>query len=116
MAADGASVATAEKLRDEGNVAFKAGDMAKAMEWYSLGLAAESEDRELKATLHRNRAMVRLRLADAAGSEADCTAGEWTDDCLAHDDGWGWPGGRRPTIVATPGGALISLVARGPRC
>uniref|UniRef100_A0A914VHH0 Protein unc-45 homolog B n=1 Tax=Plectus sambesii TaxID=2011161 RepID=A0A914VHH0_9BILA len=74
MAANGATVHSAEKLRDEGNAAFKSGDMAKAAERYTAGLAAASDDAQLKATLHRNRAMVRLRLSDAVGSEADCTA------------------------------------------
>lgn len=76
MAADGATVVdSGEKLRDEGNQAFKSGDMAKAIELYTMGLAATT-DGQLKATLHRNRAMARLKLADAKGTEADCTAGE----------------------------------------
>jgi hypothetical protein len=69
-------ITTAAELRDLGNAAFKAGDWSTAADRYSAALQLSSDDRALTATIYRNRAIVRLKLGDAAGSEQDCTAGK----------------------------------------
>lgn len=48
------------------------GDYATAAKLFGKALALRP-DAELKATLHRNRALARLKLEDFAGAEADCT-------------------------------------------
>jgi hypothetical protein len=65
-----------DELRDEGNAACKAGDLARASELYTAAIDLHPEDASLKATLYRNRCIVRYRLEDFQGSEEDATQGE----------------------------------------
>ncbi|MFH4983925.1 hypothetical protein AB6A40_010634 [Gnathostoma spinigerum] len=63
----------AESLKDAGNEAFKNGEYQKSIDFYTEALLLNPDSRDLKATLYRNRAMVRLKLEDAEGCEQDCT-------------------------------------------
>ena len=74
-----------QSSRDSGNAAFKSGDLKSALSHYSKGIDLRNGDKtgqdcnelnQLIATLHRNRAIVKLKTNDARGCEQDCTAGK----------------------------------------
>ncbi|CAI4222179.1 unnamed protein product [Auanema sp. JU1783] len=69
-----AEVVSAESLRDEGNHAVQMGDWNLAIDKYTDALTLTTEsDASLKAVLHRNRALARLKIDDFEGVDADCT-------------------------------------------
>uniref|UniRef100_A0A0N5AQ81 Protein unc-45 homolog B n=1 Tax=Syphacia muris TaxID=451379 RepID=A0A0N5AQ81_9BILA len=65
---------TAEQLKDAGNKAYQNGDLQEALDNYTAALQIHPDD-ELKATIYRNRALVRLKLEDYEGCESDATNG-----------------------------------------
>lgn len=71
---DESSIKSAEDFKDAGNKAFQCGDLQAALEYYTTALELEP-DGELKATLYRNRAIVKLKLEDYEGCETDATRG-----------------------------------------
>lgn len=69
------SIQNAEDLKDNGNIAFKNGQLNEAIDYYTEALALNPE-KKLKSTIYRNRAMVRLRMDDFEGCEMDATQGK----------------------------------------
>ncbi|VDN17838.1 unnamed protein product [Gongylonema pulchrum] len=67
-----ANIADAENLKDEGNAAFKRGELKEAIERYTEALELDPQ-KSLKATIYRNRAMVRLKMDDFEGCEYDAS-------------------------------------------
>uniref|UniRef100_A0A158Q8D0 Protein unc-45 homolog B n=1 Tax=Elaeophora elaphi TaxID=1147741 RepID=A0A158Q8D0_9BILA len=66
------SIQSAEDLKGNGNIAFKNDKLNEAIDCYTEALALNPE-KKLKATIYRNRAMVRLRMDDFEGCEMDAT-------------------------------------------
>ena len=48
--------------RNQGNEAFKKGDLINAIHFYTKGIKMNCNDKELKAKLHNNRAITQLKL------------------------------------------------------
>lgn len=67
-------IQSAENLKDNGNTAFKNGQIKEAVDYYTEALALNPE-KKLKATIYRNRAMVRLQMDNFEGCEMDATQG-----------------------------------------
>lgn len=67
-------IQSADDLKDKGNNAFKNGQLNEAVDYYTKALALNPE-KNLKSTIYRNRAMVRLRMDDFEGCEMDATQG-----------------------------------------
>lgn len=72
---ESSGIASAEKLKDDGNEAYSRGELKEAIDCYTQALELEPE-KKLKATLYRNRAMVRLKMDDFEGCETDATRGQ----------------------------------------
>ncbi|VBB27322.1 unnamed protein product [Acanthocheilonema viteae] len=66
------SIQNAEDLKENGNIAFKNGQLNEAIDYYTEALVLNPE-KKLKSTIYRNRAMVRLRMDDFEGCEMDAT-------------------------------------------
>ncbi|VDM43851.1 unnamed protein product [Toxocara canis] len=66
------SICSAEDLKDAGNAAVKEGNWEEALTQYTSALQLDPEP-ELRATIYRNRALVRLKTDDAEGCESDAT-------------------------------------------
>ncbi|RKO84460.1 hypothetical protein BDK51DRAFT_49055 [Blyttiomyces helicus] len=66
----------ATNFKNQGNDCFQTGksQYRNAIEYYSKGLAARSEDRKLNSILHSNRAAVNLELANYGKVLTDCAA------------------------------------------
>ena len=54
--------AMADFHRNQGNEAFKKGDLINAIHFYTKGIKMNCNDKELKAKLHNNRAIAQLKL------------------------------------------------------
>ena len=54
--------ATADVYRNEGNEAFKKGDFINAICFYTEGIKIDSNEKELRAKLHTNRAIAHFKL------------------------------------------------------
>ncbi|GMT34769.1 hypothetical protein PFISCL1PPCAC_26066, partial [Pristionchus fissidentatus] len=69
-----AAVVSAEDLKDAGNEAVKRANWHEALEHYTEALQLVSSDEAaLRLTLYRNRSLVRIKLDEFEGAEADCT-------------------------------------------
>ncbi|KAM3728902.1 Protein unc-45 [Dirofilaria immitis] len=66
------NIRSAEDLKEDGNIAFKNGQLKEAIDCYTEALELNPE-KILKSTIYRNRAMVRLRMDDFEGCEMDAT-------------------------------------------
>ncbi|VDO60849.1 unnamed protein product [Onchocerca flexuosa] len=66
------SIRSAENLKDDGNIAFKNGQLKEAIDCYTEALELNPE-KNLKSAIYRNRAMARLRMDDFEGCEMDAT-------------------------------------------
>ncbi|EJD75017.1 UNC-45 protein [Loa loa] len=66
------NIQSAEELKDNGNNAFKNGQLNEAINCYTEALAL-NPDKKLKSIIYRNRAMIRLRMDDFEGCEMDAT-------------------------------------------
>lgn len=64
-----------QRLKDEGNEKFKAGQYQAALDAYSQALKLEPTDKNLKATLYKNRAAVYLKTKDYGLAEGDASKG-----------------------------------------
>jgi hypothetical protein len=64
----------AERLKEEGNAAFKKGDLTEAHQKYSLGIAMEVVDPELVRALRNNRAQVNVQLRNWVEAADDASA------------------------------------------
>ncbi|VDK33074.1 unnamed protein product [Anisakis simplex] len=71
------SICSAEDLKDAGNAAVKEGNWEEALNQYTSALQLAPEP-ELRATIYRNRALVRLKMDDAEGCESDATNGKYS--------------------------------------
>lgn len=81
------SIQSAEDLKDNGNTAFKNGQLSEAIDYYTEALSL-NPDKKLKSTIYRNRAMVRLRMDDFEGCEMDATQGIEFDNRLILESFW----------------------------
>ena len=54
--------AMADVYRNEGNEAFKKGDFINAIHFYTKGIKANCNEKELKAKLYNNRAIAHFKL------------------------------------------------------
>ena len=52
----------ADVYRNEGNEAFKKGDFINAIHFYTKGIKANCNEKELKAKLYNNRAIAHFKL------------------------------------------------------
>lgn len=68
------TIRSAEDLKDAGNAAVKEGNWEEAISQYTAALQLDPEP-QLRATIYRNRALVRLKMDDAEGCESDATNG-----------------------------------------
>uniref|UniRef100_F1KS65 Protein unc-45 A n=1 Tax=Ascaris suum TaxID=6253 RepID=F1KS65_ASCSU len=66
------AIRSAEDLKDAGNAAVKEGNWEEAISQYTAALQLDPEP-QLRATIYRNRALVRLKMDDAEGCESDAT-------------------------------------------
>ncbi|CEF60967.1 Armadillo-like helical domain and Tetratricopeptide-like helical domain and Tetratricopeptide repeat-containing domain and Tetratricopeptide TPR2 repeat and Armadillo-type fold domain and Tetratricopeptide repeat and UNC-45/Ring assembly protein 3 family-containing protein [Strongyloides ratti] len=64
---------SALEYKDEGNKYFSSYEYKNAIDSYTSGLQIIGDDKKLKCTLYRNRAMVRFKIDDFEGAEDDCT-------------------------------------------
>uniref|UniRef100_A0A0N5BDT4 TPR_REGION domain-containing protein n=1 Tax=Strongyloides papillosus TaxID=174720 RepID=A0A0N5BDT4_STREA len=69
------------EYKDEGNKHFSNHDYKAAIDSYTAGLQVVGEDKKLRCTLYRNRAMVRFKIDDYEGAEDDCTKALEIDGC-----------------------------------
>ncbi|CAH3168403.1 unnamed protein product [Pocillopora meandrina] len=60
--------------RNQGNEAFKKGDLINAIHFYTKGIKMNCNDKELKAKLHNNRAIAQLKLGNHQDSLRDAEA------------------------------------------
>lgn len=71
-----------EKLKQEGNDAFKGRQWQEADEKYTEVLQLDPQNKRMNAVIHNNRAAARKELGRLAEAEADCTAAIAGDDSL----------------------------------
>lgn len=64
------TASTATECREKGNASYKAGDYAKALEWYSEGVSRSAQDEE-KALILCNRSAALLMMGNAEEAAAD---------------------------------------------
>lgn len=65
---------TAEELKNRGNEAYKGENFREAFDFYTRAIELKPES-GIEAMIYRNRAMVRLKIRDYEGCEADATHG-----------------------------------------
>uniref|UniRef100_A0A914RYN6 Syndecan/Neurexin domain-containing protein n=1 Tax=Parascaris equorum TaxID=6256 RepID=A0A914RYN6_PAREQ len=68
------TIRSADDLKDAGNAAVKEGKWEEAITQYTAALQLDPGP-QLRATIYRNRALVRLKIDDAEGCESDATNG-----------------------------------------
>ncbi|GMT03836.1 hypothetical protein PENTCL1PPCAC_26010, partial [Pristionchus entomophagus] len=68
------TIESAESLKDAGNAAVKRENWSEALDKYTEAIQLLSEDETaLRLALYKNRSLVRLKLEEYEGAEADCT-------------------------------------------
>ncbi|KAL8998495.1 MAG: hypothetical protein Q9169_002438 [Polycauliona sp. 2 TL-2023] len=61
-----------ERMKEEGNTAFKAGKYKQAVELYGQALAVDPNNKGINSKLHQNRAMASIKLKDYKSAISDC--------------------------------------------
>ncbi|KAL8673369.1 MAG: hypothetical protein Q9168_002216, partial [Polycauliona sp. 1 TL-2023] len=61
-----------ERMKEEGNTAFKTGKFKQAVELYGQALAVDPNNKGINSKLHQNRAMASIKLKDYKSAISDC--------------------------------------------
>ncbi|KAI4222638.1 MAG: hypothetical protein L6R36_005998 [Xanthoria steineri] len=61
-----------ERMKEEGNTAFKTGKYKQAVELYGQALAVDPNNKGINSKLHQNRAMASIKLKDFKSAISDC--------------------------------------------
>ena len=72
--------------KEEGNLAFKKGNLPEALKLYSEALEIDPQNKATNAKLYFNRATVQARLSNNQEAIADCSQVGWCGDrrCRTH--------------------------------